>query len=265
MRVLHVIGRMNVGGPAALLVALLDSPGMDVHALVGGVGVGEADYLELRAPAAEVIRVPGLGPAVRPTDDVRALYEIIRQMRRLRPDIVHTHTAKAGGARSGGGHGDRDPCPRPHLPRPSPPRLFLSGGDPEHRDGRASPGPRDRPAGGRRGHRPRRATGGRDRETRPIRGDPPRRGPVGTGAGAPRGPGHAGPGARRARGGLRGPAHQGEAAGPDDRCGPDAFRGDVHRGRRRPPPGRDQGGRTAQRPFPRLAGRHRERLRARPT
>ena len=96
MRVLHVIGRMNVGGPAALLVALLESPGMDVHALVGGVGAGEADYLELRAPEAEVVRVPGLGPAVKPTDDVRALYEIIRQMRRLRPDIVHTHTAKAG-------------------------------------------------------------------------------------------------------------------------------------------------------------------------
>jgi glycosyltransferase involved in cell wall biosynthesis len=96
MRVLHVIGRMNVGGPAALLVALLDAPGLDVHALVGGVGVGEADYLDLRAPAAEVTRVPGLGPAVAPTDDVRALYEIVRQMRRLRPDIVHTHTAKAG-------------------------------------------------------------------------------------------------------------------------------------------------------------------------
>jgi glycosyltransferase involved in cell wall biosynthesis len=87
---------MNVGGPAAILTALLDSPDMDVHALVGEVGAGEADYLLLRAPTAPVIRVPGLGPAVRPTDDVRALGEIIGQMRRLRPDIVHTHTAKAG-------------------------------------------------------------------------------------------------------------------------------------------------------------------------
>jgi glycosyltransferase involved in cell wall biosynthesis len=58
--------------------------------------VGEADYLLLRAPDAPVVRVPGLGPAVRPTDDIRALGEIIGQMRRLRPDIVHTHTAKAG-------------------------------------------------------------------------------------------------------------------------------------------------------------------------
>jgi glycosyltransferase involved in cell wall biosynthesis len=87
---------MNVGGPAAILTALLDNPDMDVHALVGEVGAGEADYLLLRAPSATVIRVRGLGPAVRPTDDLRALGEIIGQMRRLRPDIVHTHTAKAG-------------------------------------------------------------------------------------------------------------------------------------------------------------------------
>jgi glycosyltransferase involved in cell wall biosynthesis len=87
---------MNVGGPAAILTALLDSPDIDVHALVGEVGEGEADYLLLRAPEATVIRVAGLGPAVRPTDDIRALGEIIGHMRRLRPDIVHTHTAKAG-------------------------------------------------------------------------------------------------------------------------------------------------------------------------
>jgi glycosyltransferase involved in cell wall biosynthesis len=87
---------MNVGGPAAIVTGLLDSPDMDVHALVGDVGADEADYLELRAPSAPVIRVPGLGRAVRPTDDVRALLGIISQIRRLRPDIVHTHTAKAG-------------------------------------------------------------------------------------------------------------------------------------------------------------------------
>ncbi len=91
---------MNVGGPASLLESLLGSslasPDTDVHALVGGVGPGEADFLELRGSAADVIRVRGLGPAVRPADDLRALVEIIRQMRRLRPDIVHTHTAKAG-------------------------------------------------------------------------------------------------------------------------------------------------------------------------
>jgi glycosyltransferase involved in cell wall biosynthesis len=96
VRVLHVIGRMNVGGPAAIVTALLDSPDMEVQALVGDVGAGEADYLLLRELSTAVIRVPGLGPAVRPGHDARALVEIVSHMRRFRPDIVHTHTAKAG-------------------------------------------------------------------------------------------------------------------------------------------------------------------------
>jgi glycosyltransferase involved in cell wall biosynthesis len=52
--------------------------------------------LDLRAPSLPVTRIAGLGRAVRPTDDVRALGGLIGQLRRLRPDIVQTHTAKAG-------------------------------------------------------------------------------------------------------------------------------------------------------------------------
>ena len=40
--------------------------------------------------------VPGLGPVPRPLDDLRALVALMRHVRRFRPDIVHTHTAKAG-------------------------------------------------------------------------------------------------------------------------------------------------------------------------
>lgn len=96
VRVVHIIGRMNVGGPAAMVTELLENLEMDVHLLVGAVDADEADSLLLRAPAVEVIRIPGLGRAVRPTDDVRALAGLVRQLSRLRPDIVHTHTAKAG-------------------------------------------------------------------------------------------------------------------------------------------------------------------------
>jgi len=41
-------------------------------------------------------RVPGLNPEVRPLDDARALGSLVRAIRRVRPDILHTHTAKAG-------------------------------------------------------------------------------------------------------------------------------------------------------------------------
>ncbi len=41
-------------------------------------------------------RLPRLGRAVRPWDDVRTLFEIVRLLREVAPDVVHTHTAKAG-------------------------------------------------------------------------------------------------------------------------------------------------------------------------
>jgi glycosyltransferase involved in cell wall biosynthesis len=98
VRVVHIIGRMNVGGPAAIVTALLGrlEAETDVHVLVGEVDEGEADYLVLRELPVHVTRIRGLGRAVRPTDDVRALAALVRELARLRPDIVHTHTAKAG-------------------------------------------------------------------------------------------------------------------------------------------------------------------------
>lgn len=99
IRVLRIIARMNVGGPALQVSALarhLDPARFDHRLLVGSVGPDEADYLDLRAPDVEVVRVPGLGRAPRAGDDLRALASITREIRRFRPDVVHTHTAKAG-------------------------------------------------------------------------------------------------------------------------------------------------------------------------
>lgn len=94
-QVVHVIARMNVGGPAELLVQLLGAmPGQSL--LTGEVEPGEADHLALRAPSTPFTRVPGLGRSPRPGDDVRALVFLVRELRRRRPDVVHTHTAKAG-------------------------------------------------------------------------------------------------------------------------------------------------------------------------
>ncbi|MFF3323425.1 glycosyltransferase [Streptomyces sp. NPDC002889] len=99
LRVMRVITRMNIGGPAVQVSALLrglDPERFDHHLIAGLVGPGEADYLDQRAPDLPVHRIAGLGRAVRPTDDVRCLLELAAAMRRFRPHIVHTHTAKAG-------------------------------------------------------------------------------------------------------------------------------------------------------------------------
>ncbi|HVE73841.1 MAG TPA: glycosyltransferase [Mycobacteriales bacterium] len=99
LRVLCVIARMNVGGPAlevASLAAGLDRARIDYRVLSGAVGEDEADYLKLRGTGDVVRPVPGLGRSLRPGSDLIALRGLIREIRAFRPDIVHTHTAKAG-------------------------------------------------------------------------------------------------------------------------------------------------------------------------
>lgn len=99
IRVLRLIARMNVGGPAQQIVGLqrgLDPERFDSRLVTGSVEAGEGDHLQLRAPDVEVTRVEGLGRSVRLGDDARAFSRVVREMRRFRPDIVHTHTAKAG-------------------------------------------------------------------------------------------------------------------------------------------------------------------------
>lgn len=99
LRVLRVIARMNVGGPAVQVTALLrglDPARFEQRLFAGSVGPGEADHIDSRAPDVPVRRVAALGRAVRPGDDLRAVRELTAAMRRFRPHIVHTHTAKAG-------------------------------------------------------------------------------------------------------------------------------------------------------------------------
>lgn len=99
IRVMRVITRMNVGGPAlqaSVLMRGLDPERFDQRLYTGAVDPAEADYLELRAPDVRAHRVPTLGRSVRPADDLRTIAALVAEMRRWRPHIVHTHLAKAG-------------------------------------------------------------------------------------------------------------------------------------------------------------------------
>lgn len=99
IRVVHVLTRTNVGGPSVMLLDLLD--GLDgerfVQTVVRGATVPEeGDYLEGRTVRAEVVTIGGLRRSLGPVAELRSLYEMVRTLRRLKPDIVHTHMAKAG-------------------------------------------------------------------------------------------------------------------------------------------------------------------------
>ena len=99
LKVMRVIARLNVGGPALAVSELmrgLDPERFEQRLYAGSPGADEGDYQALRAGDVPVHRVPALGRAVRPGDDLRALTSLVRAMREFRPDILHTHTAKAG-------------------------------------------------------------------------------------------------------------------------------------------------------------------------
>ena len=99
IRILRIIARMNVGGPAwqaSVLTRGLSCGPFESQLLVGDVGADEADFIELRDPDLPVRRLPSLGRSVRFGDDIRAFVGIYRLIREFRPDIVHTHTTKAG-------------------------------------------------------------------------------------------------------------------------------------------------------------------------
>ena len=72
---LQVIARLNVGGPAlmaAVLSDLLDPGRFDQRIVAGSIGEGEGDYVSLRAPHLEVLKVRGLGGRLgRPMISVR--------------------------------------------------------------------------------------------------------------------------------------------------------------------------------------------------
>ena len=99
IRVLRLIDRLNVGGPAlqvSVLAAGLDPDRFQQVVLAGEIDPHEGDYVSLRAPGLVVEQVRGLGRSPNPFGDAQAACAIHAAMRRFRPHIVHTHKAKAG-------------------------------------------------------------------------------------------------------------------------------------------------------------------------
>jgi glycosyltransferase involved in cell wall biosynthesis len=96
-----VIARMNLGGPAHQASLLsgrrFDPERYETLLVYGQPAPGEESMADLAAAeGAETVYLPSLRQPVNPLHDTRALRELGAIARRFRPDLVHTHTAKAG-------------------------------------------------------------------------------------------------------------------------------------------------------------------------
>lgn len=98
---MRLITRLNIGGPAihAILLsqAMDDGQAFSTRLVVGSTAPQEGDMLDLAEEKnVRPTLVPELGREISPSDDVVSLVRIVRLLRQDRPDVVHTHMAKAG-------------------------------------------------------------------------------------------------------------------------------------------------------------------------
>ena len=100
MKVLRVIARLNVGGPAlhvAYLTAGLADRGYDTTLVAGTIARGEESMAFVAdAHGVTVESLDALHREISPVRDARAILRLARLIRQERPTILHTHTAKAG-------------------------------------------------------------------------------------------------------------------------------------------------------------------------
>jgi glycosyltransferase involved in cell wall biosynthesis len=100
IRVLRVIARLNVGGPSlhvSYLTERLASRGYHTTLAAGRISGGEGDMAFVAADRGiDVQWIPHLQREISPLRDVAVVRELAEVIRRERPHVLHTHTAKAG-------------------------------------------------------------------------------------------------------------------------------------------------------------------------
>ena len=99
IRVMRIIARMNVGGPAVQVSGLMrgfNSTEFDHRLYTGYCASDEADYLDTVATDVDAIRIQGFGRRVSFGGDIKAFMTLVKEIRTFKPHVIHTHTAKAG-------------------------------------------------------------------------------------------------------------------------------------------------------------------------
>ena len=96
-KVFHVITKLELGGAQKVTLMTLERLSRESYQL--GLVTGPEGLLTERAESIsdmEIFRIPSLFRNMHPVKDIRALLDLYLLFRRERPDIVHTHSSKAG-------------------------------------------------------------------------------------------------------------------------------------------------------------------------
>ena len=99
-KILQIIARLNIGGAAIYTVLLsseLNNIGYKTILIKGSEGKTEGDMMYFaESKGVKPVLIPELGRDVGFKNDLIAFYKLYKLIRQEKPDIVHTHTAKAG-------------------------------------------------------------------------------------------------------------------------------------------------------------------------
>jgi glycosyltransferase involved in cell wall biosynthesis len=107
-KILHIITRLDMGGSAQnTLLTCLELSRKYEMSLVCGLsqesnmtdsekGAVNGLINDARANGVKIVPIPFLVRRISPLNDIRALYDLVRIIKTEKPDVVHTHTSKAG-------------------------------------------------------------------------------------------------------------------------------------------------------------------------
>jgi glycosyltransferase involved in cell wall biosynthesis len=107
-KILHIITRLDMGGSAqnTLLTCLKLGRKFEM-VLISGLSQesnmtdSESEAVDrqindARVNGVKIVQIPSLLRRISPMNDIRALYDLVRIIKAEKPDVVHTHTSKAG-------------------------------------------------------------------------------------------------------------------------------------------------------------------------
>ncbi|MDZ4182708.1 MAG: glycosyltransferase, partial [Candidatus Cloacimonadaceae bacterium] len=100
LKILNIVTRLNIGGVSIHVVQIsqmFNSVPYRSTVLYGDVEDNEKDMLYLaKEYDFPMINLPSMGRSINPLEDFLLIWKVYRVIKKLKPDIVHTHTAKAG-------------------------------------------------------------------------------------------------------------------------------------------------------------------------